>query len=132
MGSDFEAQCRAANAEVGRIHERAGAGSTESVRRGIDAAFGCAEQLLRGAIDPALRGTGASCPSGADYTLERSRVEPLLADVWSVCSRLLQAASASEDDAQRLQLAGVSAHLMRDVLEPQFRAYPEYRSRYGV
>jgi len=132
MGSDFETHCRAAYAEVERIHQQATSGCAESIRGGVDAAFGCAEQLLRSALDPALQRTGVSCPGGADYTLERSRVEPMLAEVWSVCSCLLSTASASEDDAQRLQLAGVSAHLMRDVLEPQFRAYPEYRSRYGV
>ena len=128
-----ESQCCAAYADLIATHERVRAAcQSEIVRRGLDDAFACGEHKLRVALSMAASGSDASCPGGRDFILDPSEVEAMLAEVWSVCRRLLDVAAQAEDDGHRLALAGAAAHLMRDVIEPQFRAYPEYRSKYGV
>jgi hypothetical protein len=129
MPTNLEIECRGFYAELLEAHERARAGCEEHIREGIDAAFACGEHRLRSAIE-SVPPSSAVCPGGRDYTVATDRVPALLEEIWTLCARVLNL--AARDEQHRLVLAAVSAHLMRDVLEPQFRAHPEYRTRYGT
>jgi hypothetical protein len=93
---------------------------------GLDAALAC--PLSR--LDEALGDRLAKCAAGHDFLLQRQHVEELLPAVWNVCRHLLDQVASAGDKNDRAVLAGACAHLMRDVIEPQLRQYPEYRARY--
>jgi hypothetical protein len=123
--------CRDAYEELVCAHHKARTAVPSGRSQDIDMAFACVEHMLRSAFHSESTNVIVPCLGGRDYLVPPDAVEAMLAGVWAVCRKLLDAATVN-DGACRLLLARASAHLMRDVLEPQFRAHPQLRSRYGV
>jgi hypothetical protein len=128
MNAEARRVCQQAEVLLRAIQDRARIGVLADGAPAFDAAFLCPLSMIHRLLDAGSPAGPCSC--GEDYPVGPQEVGAMLEGAWGLCGQLLKVARECEVLQERRDIGGVCAHILRDIIEPQFRAYPQYRAQY--